>query len=152
MQLISYSLGADFNVKPETGHTIENLADAVTNIDKTLQALINNFKTIHQDHLGLEGFVKPALTQGEELIKLLASKVGAKPKYLNAHFDDPSLLATISLLSAEVVNISNKLFSHVSNTDKKISSAATQSAVSYAEPHIQNLGDRMDKISQSVRF
>ena len=152
MQSINYSLGTDFDVKPEQGFTLESLASAISTIDNTLQALINNFKSIHQEHTDLEGFVKPALTQGEELIKLMAGRVGAKPKYLNAHFDSPSIWSTIGLLSAEVVSISNKIFSYVTESDQKISATATQASVTYAEPHIQKLGERMDKISQSVRL
>ena len=152
MELISYSLGTDFNIKPDTGYSIESLAKALATIDKTLHALINNYKSIHQEHSDLENFVKPALTQGEELIKLLANKVGAKPKYLNAHFDAPSLWSTIGLMSAELVNMSNKLFNHMSTNDEYVSKMANRAAVSYAEPLLQSLGERIEKLSKSIRI
>ena len=152
MELINYTLGNDFNVKPDNGFTIESLAQAIATIDKTLQTLVNNYKTIHQEHSDLENFIKPALTQGEELMKLLANKVGAKPKYLNAHFDAPSMWATIGLISAKLVNMSNKLFNHISENDKNIGSMADRAAVSYAEPLLQSLGERVDKLSKSIRL
>ena len=86
------------------------------------------------------------------MIKLLANKVGAKPKYLNAHFDAPSMWATIGLISAELVNMSNKLFNHISENDKNIGSMADRAAVSYAEPLLQSLGERVDKLSKSIRL
>ena len=78
--------------------------------------------------------------------------MGAKPKYLNAHFDAPSMWATIGLISAKLVNMSNKLFNHISENDKNIGSMADRATVSYAEPLLQSLGERVDKLSKSIRL
>ena len=150
MQLIEYTLGTDFSVKPETGFSLETLAEAIATIDKTLHALINNVKSIHQDHDELETFVKPALTQGEELIKLLAGKVDAKPKYLNAHFDAPSVWSTIVLLSVEIINISNRFHEHMREFNTNVETTASQAAITYAEPNFQQLGERIDKLNTAM--
>ena len=150
MQLIEYTLEADFSTKPESGFSIEALAQAISVIDKTLHALINNVKSIHQEHDELETFVKPALTQGEELIKLLAGKLGAKPKYLNAHFDAHSVWSTIDLLSTEIINISNRLHEHTRELNKQVESTATQATITYAERNFQRLGEQIDKLNTAM--
>ena len=135
MQLIEYTLGADFSMKPESGFSIKALAQAISVIDKTLHALTNSVKSIHQGHDELETFANPALAQGEQLIKLLAGKVGSKPKYLNAYFDAPSVWSTIGLLSAKITNLSNRLHEHTQELNKQVESTATQAAITYAEPN-----------------
>lgn len=108
LALINYSLANDFTVKPEDGHNIDSVANAIATLDAVLQNLIKNVETLHADNRDFQDYMKPSLFQSEEAVNSLTNELGTKPPFLHPKFDGPTLWSSLGWLTSEMVNITNQ--------------------------------------------
>ena len=150
LQLMDYTLGANFDELPEDGFNLESIANAISMMDRTIHYLINNVTILHNDHIQIEDWVKPSLHQGEEAIKLLGAKLRSKPSYLCSAFDSPSILTSLGLMSSELVNISNQFSFELKQTQSNVRNAVLNEMIGLCNPEFESLNERLNNMRDTL--
>ena len=108
LEEINYSLGPDFDVKPESGYSLDSISNAILTLDRVLKNVTKNVQTLHLDSRNFQSYVNPSLFQSEQAFNTLSSKVGSKPPLFHPQFNAPTLWSSLGLLSSEMINITNQ--------------------------------------------
>ena len=127
---INYSLGPDFDIKPESGYYIESISNAIVTLDRVLKNLIQNVQTPHSDSRDFQNYANPSLFQSDQAFNTLSSKVGTKPSLFHPQFDAPTLWSSLGLLSSEMINITNQFNFNRNKWFSEAQASAIQSAKS----------------------
>ena len=128
LEPINFSLGQDFSVKPETGFTIESVAQAISILESSLRSVVKQLGSLNSSTQDFRDFVEPSLIWGEQSILDLNTSIGSRPSFLPPQFDSPTLWTTLGHMSSELLNVSNQASFNFTKRETDTKNIASEAA------------------------
>lgn len=147
---IQFSLGQDFTVKPESGFTIESVAQAITVLETSLRNVINQIQSMNSFSQDFRDFVEPSLIQGEQSILDLNTTIGSRPSFIPPQFDSPTLWTTLGLMSSELLSVSNQATFNFTKWETDTKLLASEAAKRTFSKEQQDIHKTINLMNESI--